>query len=880
MWRDIRYALRMLRRSPAFTAVAVASLALGIGANTAIFSLVNALILRMLPVDHPEQLVEFLIQYPGEPALNVFSFRSYQHFRDHNHVFSGVTSVQHRPFHVRAEGLDPQTVVGERVAGNFFSMLGVKPAIGRLLDPGDAANSAVAVVSWSYWRNQRNLDPAIVGSRIVVEDVPVTVIGVAPREFVGLQVGIAPDIWVPMALESGPLELLARLRSGVSIEQARAEMAVLFRFTLDERTRDSKDPVQRQLKFTVEPAGAGLSTGLRDQFAKPLLAMMVVVALLLLIACTNLANMLLAHGAGRRHEMAVRVALGAGRFRLMRQVLTESLLLAGAGGFLGFLLAYAGARALVRIITSGRPIIGMPLHIDIPIHPDMRLFLFTAAIASLTGILFGFAPAWNASSTAPARSLRDIARAGATGFQRIFGKSLIVAQVALSVVLLSAAGLFLRNLSDLEHVDLGFHRDRVLLLTLDPVRSGYTNEQLSRAYRDLLPRLAVIPGVRSATISGPGPLSGAGASQFVTVDGFAEPPENRRYIYLNWVAPKYFETLGTPLLRGRDFNSGDPGGPPVAIINQSMARYYFAGRNPIGRHLTFDGDRGSYEIVGVVGDTKYFEIREAPLRTVYLDTFQSARPASTFALNTSVDPQSIVPAARRTVHELLKDVPVTRVTTLVDQVDASILPERLTAALSAAFGALGSLLVAIGIYGLLAYTVARRIREIGIRMALGATQRGVSRMVLREALAMTLGGLLIGVPVAYAGQRFAAILIAGLQSVGKFPIAFGAAGVIAITLLAAYIPARRASRVDPAEALRHEQLLRATVRLVQNLHHVHHALPLAVQPRAGFELQHAAGIRSGDHFRARRVYRLHFLLEHRHRHLVLHHVIDSGAAAA
>jgi putative ABC transport system permease protein len=800
--QDARYAIRGMRRSPGFTAVAVLSLALGIGANTAIFSIVNALILRTLPVDRPDQLVEFLNQYPGEPVLNVFSTQSFEYFRDHNHVFSGVTGVQHPRLHVRAEGLEPETVIGERVVGNFFPMLGVKPAIGRLIGPGDAAN--LAVVSWSYWKNKFNFDPAILGKRIVVEDVPVTVVGVAPREFVGLQVGIRPDIWVPMAIESGPLALIARLRPTVSIQQARAEMAVLFRFTLEERTRDNKDPLQRQLKFTVEPAGAGLSTGLRDKFAKPLVALMAVVGLLLLIACTNLANMLLARAAGRRHEMAVRIALGAGRFRLVRQVLTESLLLSAAGGLLGIVLAYFGAGALVRIMTSGRPIIGMPPNIEIGVHPDMRVLLFTGAVALLTGILFGLAPAWSAFASVPATSLRDSGRAGQTRFHRLFGKSLIVAQVALSVVLLSAAGLFIHNLSNLEHMDLGFRRDHVLLMTLDPARSGYSDEQLLRAYEELQGRLDTIPGVRSATISGPGPLSGAGAPRFVTVEGHPERPGDRRYIFVDWVAPKYFETLGTPLLVGRDFSSEDRGRPRVAIVNEAMARYYFGSGNPIGKYVTFDDDAKPCEIVGVVGNAKYFEIRETAPRTVYLNTFQSSRPSSTFALRTRADPRAVATAASRTVRELLKDVPVARVTTLADQVDATILPERLIAMLSGAFGALGSLLAAIGIYDLLAYTVARRINEIGVRMALGATQTAVSRMVLREALGMTCGGMIVGAPFAYWGQRFAASRIEDMAITGAFPIVFGAVTMIAMTLFAAYLPARRAARIDPMEALRYE----------------------------------------------------------------------------
>lgn len=777
VWQDVRYALRMMRRSPGFTAVTVLSLALGTGANTAIFSLINTLMLRMLPVQRPEQLVELLQKYPGEPRGNgYFSWDSYQHYRDYNHVFSALTAESGSRLRVSGGGLDPENVNGAYVMGDFFPALGVKPAIGRLIGPADDApdaGSTVAVVSWSFWKNRFNLDPTILGKRITVQDLPATVIGVAPRSFFGLQVGSRTDIWLPRPSATGRLglTLLARLKPGVSIEQARAEMTVLYAFTIEERARDSKDSQIRRLKIEVEPAGAGLSF-LRDRFGKPLLALMAMVGLLLLIACTNIASLLLARGAARQKEMAVRVSLGAGRLRLVSQVLTESLLLAGVGSLLGILLAYFGADGLIRILTSGRPIVGLPQPLEISAQPDLHMLIFTAGIALLTGMLFGLAPAWNAFTSAPATSLRGTGMAGETRFRKLFGKSLVAAQVALSVVLLSAAGLFVRHLSNLRRLDLGFRRDHVLLVTLDPARSGYTGERLSGVYQELLGRLETIPGVRSASLCAPTPLSGAGAAGFAAVDGYQERAEDRRYVAVSFVAPKYFETLGTPLLAGRDFNVQDQTRPGVAIVNQAMQRYYFAGGNPLGRHVTLDHVTGAagantYEIVGVVGDAKYYEIPEVTHRTVYLPAFRQGRViAQNFVLRTQIDPSAVAGDVRRTVRSVVPAIPVARVTTLSDQVDASIVPERLIATLSGIFGALGGLLAAIGLYGLMAYTVARRVPEFGIRMALGATPGNMIRMLLRDAMTMVCAGLAIGAPVAIWAKSFAGNLLQDLPVTG------------------------------------------------------------------------------------------------------------------
>ncbi len=802
--QDVRYAFRGMRRSPAFTAAAVLSLALGIGANCAIFSLVETVMLRMLPVSHPEQLVELLQKYPGEPRGNGWwTWRSYENIRDHNHVFSGLfgTSIDNRARLV-SEGAEPQTGVAEYVTGNYFPELGVRPALGRLIGNGE---DGVAVVSWSLWDKWFHRDAGILGKRMVVQDEPATIIGVAPRTFVGLRVEADTEVWLPKKPGRDGLVLLGRLKPGVSVAEARAETAVLYRFTIEERAARSKDPQLRRLRVEVEPAGNGLAT-VRDRFSKRLTILMAAVAVLLLLACVNIASMLLARGAAREREMALRTSLGASRARLVRQVLTESLMLSGAGTLAGAAVAYFGTSALLNILAAGR------LHerIYLRVRPDLTILLFAAAVALLAGLLFGAAPAWYAFRTAPASPLRHTGRSSDTRGRRLFGRALIVAQVALSVLLLSAAGLFIANLWDLEHADLGFRRDHVLLVTLDPSRSGYSGERLSHTYQDLLDRLEHVPGVRSTSLSAPTPLQGAGASGLGAFEGFPERPEDRRWISIAYIAPKYFETLGTPLLAGRGFRFQDQGQSSVAILSESLARHYFSGRNPIGQHVTLEHvtlerESRTYEIIGVAGDANYMDIREAERRTVYLPTFRDGRVgAQTFLIRTAIDPRSVAADVRRVVRTAVPGVLVSEITTLREQIDASIVPQRLMAALSGFFGGLGAVLAGIGLYGLLAYTVARRTNEIGIRMALGATTGSVTRMVLAEALIIVLAGLVAGIPLAIWGRSTATALLQDLTVAGAAPFALAAGGILAIAVLASYIPARRAARVDPIEALRHE----------------------------------------------------------------------------
>jgi predicted permease len=811
IWNEIRYAFRLMRRSPGFTAVAVLSLALGIGANTAIFSFFYTIVMRALPFAHPEQLVEFLQIHLGQPlSSSYWEWESYELFRDHSHVFSAMTGMSFDNLApVRLEGSETETLIQENVLGNYFRVLGLTPAIGRFFAPEDVpANGmgTVVVVSWSYWNSRFDRNPAILGKRIFVGGEPKTIIGVAPRAYTGPRLGVRTDIWAPQ--EHRNFTMLARLQPGVKLQQAQAEMAVLYRLVLEQRATQSKDPRIWEMKVQVEPAGSGL-VRVRDQYGKPLMLLMVVVGLLLLLACINMASMLLARSAGRQREIALRVGLGASRGRLARQMLTESVLLSLAGMLLGIFFAYLGTSVLARIMASGRAF----EHIEIRVQPDLHLLLFTAGIALLTGLVFGLAPAWYAFRFDPASALRQSGKGGDTRLWRLFGKGLVTAQVALAIFLVAAAAIFLNHLSRLRNFDLGFRSDHVLLATLDPSHSGYKPEQLAAFYQILLSRLDAIPGVRSASISGCTPLQGCGTpSRYIFAEGHPERAEDRRRAGVTFVSPKYFDTLGIPFLAGRDFTFQDAGRSRVVLINQTMARRYFPGINPIGKRITIDrnskpgwfGNNQPYEVVGLVGDAKAYELRDPPYPTMYFDMFQENQLMDQFELHTTGNPAALSRTVRRIVRDVLKTVPVTRVTTLAGQVDSNIVPERLIATLSQFFGVLGAVLAGIGLYGLLAYTVARRTNEVGIRMALGATAADVSSLVIRDVLGMVCGGLIAGMLLVLLSRPLAARLVQDLKPDGLAPVIFGGVIIISVALLAAYVPVRRAIRVDPMAALRHD----------------------------------------------------------------------------
>lgn len=808
--QDVRFGLRIFRKSPGFTIVAVLILAVGIGANTAIFSIMNGLMLRTLPVRDPGSLVELLHQYPGEPAFNGFSWDAYQ-ILSGNHVFSEMIVGSVNFLTVRADSLQPQTVFAGNVGGNFFQDLGLRAAAGRLIGPEDihmGYHDPVAVVSWSFWKSRFGLDPGIIGRTVVVNDAPVTIIGVAQRGFYGLSDEAQQDIWLPISLGPTPgwgFGILGRLKPGVSMEQARAEMAARFQTVVN---APDAGPFVKKMKLRIEPAGRGVSTPLRETLSTPLIVLMALVGLLLLLVCANLAGLLLARSASRQHEMAIRASLGAGRARLIRQTLTESLLLSVMGTALGIFLAYFGTHGLIRIFASGRQIARLPVHFEAVTKPDWHVLLFNAAIAIVAALLFGAVPALRACRPTSVQPLRETAGTRDPRSQRLFGRSLVVSQVALSMVLLTSAALFVGYLSHLRNLNPGFRRDHLLLVTLETAHSGYTAPQYARLSEQLVAKLETIPGVQTATLSAMSPMQGPGASASAFELGH---PDSAHNVLINNVAPAYFQTYGTALLFGRSFsaNDEDKDKPLVAIMNQAAARDCFGSENPIGKHLTLSHitlTKGeiTYEVVGVVANAKYNDMHQTAPPTIYRDLAQQGSIGTQLAIRTRIAPDAVAGAVREIEASVLKTVPIVRITTMNEQIDASIVPERLIAALSGCFGALGALLAAIGLYGLLAYMVTRRTHEIGIRMAMGARRSDVMRMVLQDALWTLSAGLVLGAPLAFWAASIAAGFIHGLPAGNPVSIVFGSVVMIVLGLVASYIPAYRAMGLDPLVALRYE----------------------------------------------------------------------------
>jgi len=842
---DLRYAARMLMKSKGFTAVAVLSLALGIGANTALFSVIDAVLLKTLPVKKPGELV--LFNWLGgprglaygirgnirpDPASGLrtstsFSYLTFERFRDNNQTLSDIFAFASlSQLNVNVDG-QPEIAGGQLVSGGYYPGLGVQAILGRTLSTDDdqPGASPVAVVSHRYWQRRFGSDPKVVGKTINVNNVPFTIIGVTPREFFGtLQVGEPADLSIPFSTQpqvtphesdlNGPwfwwLQIMGRLKRGVTREQAAASFEGVFLEAAQEGwsvavTRfpprgESQNPAPRDVPRLRAASGSQGLTELRNSYSQPLTILMAIVGFVLLIACANVANLLLARSASRQKEIAIRLAIGASRGRLIRQLLTESVLLAILGGAIGVLFAYWGKDVLLTL----RPWGGGDLVLDMKI--DLRVLGFTMAVSLATGLLFGLAPAVRATAVDLTPALKDNSRSVTRGSRSLLSKSLIIAQVAMSLVLLIGAGLFVRTLRNLQNVDIGFNRENLLLFNIDPGLNRYERPQMGQLYQRLTDRLEALPGVRTATLSLIPLLSGRGQTRSISIQGRASASDDEDNAKVNTVGEHFFETMEIPILTGRSLNShDDASGPRVAVVNQTLARKYFGDENPLGRRFGWGPETsGQIEIVGVARDSKYVDLRTATEATVYLPYRQGVPRFATFIVRTSVDPLTMAGSIRDAVREVDSNLPLFEVTTQSRRADESLTQERLFATLSSFFGLLALLLACIGLYGVMSYGVARRTNEIGIRMAMGATAVRVTRMVMRETMIVVLIGVAIGLGAALAGTRLIASMLFGLMATDPVTIIAAAALMVGVASVAGYLPARRASQVDPMVALRYE----------------------------------------------------------------------------
>jgi predicted permease len=805
---DLRYAVRTCLRHKGFAAAAIVTLALGIGANAAIFNLIDALLLRSLPVSRPDQLLQLKLgsrnDLEGDASLSYPMVRALDGERD---LFSGVAGFSGFGF-ASGSGASLRRVRAAVVTGAFYDVLGLRPAAGRLIGPPDEAPGAplVAVASDAYWQRDLGADPAAVGRSILLNGVPVELVGVSPPGFAGATVGTAADITVPVAaiarlapnmvtlLGKGNtwLRVLARPRPGVTADQAAARLAANWP-RIAEAAIDPQWPATRQAGVANGiiriSSGATGWTYLRELYVKPLQVLMGAVSLVLLIACANVASLLLARASARRREIAVRLAIGASRARVVRQLLVESLTLAAAGAACGTALAAAGGRVLLGLIASGVA----PIEFDLT--PDWRVLGFATAVASATALLFGLAPALYATSWGPAPALKEDTRAGSA--RRRLLPSLVTVQVALSLVLLIAAGLFVRTLRNLQTLDPGFRAQGALFVEFERAP-----DRLPAA---LLASVRSIPGVESASIATQTPLSGSTWSEPAVPSGQALP-ERDNAVFIG-VAPDFFRTLGTTLVSGREFDDRDvPGNTAVAIVNERYADTYFAGRNAVGSRLTamVNGTHLDLDIVGVARNANTGSLRRTAPRTVYVAYAQvPGTVSSNIVVRANGSFAAIAAALKQTLQPLAPVTPLD-VRPLSDQVQDALTRERLMAALATAFGALALILAGVGIYGLLAYSVEQRAREIGIRMALGAAPGGVIALVLRSAQLPLAIGIAAGLPVAWIATRSIASMLFGLEATDAAAIAGAIAVLLAVAHLAAYLPARRAARVDPLIALRSE----------------------------------------------------------------------------
>jgi putative ABC transport system permease protein len=815
---DVRYSLRVFAHSPGFVVVSVLSLALGIGANTAIFSIVNSLLLRSLPVRDPRQLAILIHGSWTNPI--------WEQVRERQSLFDGATAFSSDEFDLASGGpADP--VEGLWTSGSFFNVMGVPAILGRTYGVEDdrrngGSNGAVAVLGYSFWQRRFGGAPDVIGRSIMLNRVPYTIVGVTPPDFLGPTVGNRFDVAVPIATEplmrgkeswldgrsTWWLDIMVRRKPGQSVDDAIAALRAVqpqiknatipLDWPKDDQARYLKEP------FILEQAAGG-SSNYRERYREPLIAIMITVALVLLIACANIANLMLARASARRHEMGLRIALGASRLRIARQMITESLLLSGAGAALGLLLATWGSAFLVRELTTFRDNVTLDLTLD------WRILAFTAVAAVATALLFGVVPAFRAGQVEPNEALKDGSRTVAGTRSRALGQPLVVVQVALSLVLVVAAGLFLRTFTSLTKQRLGYDTDRLLLVSVDPQKSGVDESRRPALYEQMRAAAAAVPGVSSAALSAIPPMSGMGWNNTIEAPGQPAPPVKDRTVWYNGVSSGWFATYGVKLVAGRDFAAADRDGTPgVAIVNQALAKLFFPGKNPVGRILrqTWSGSvpaPAPWQIVGVVTDAAYRSLRETAPPTLYLAFDQSeartwpnvsltvrsaAGPPAAIARSVSAAVTAAAPGASLTQHELN------------EQVSGLAVSERIVAMLSGFFGALALLLASIGLYGVTSYGVNSRRTEIGIRIALGADTSSVVLLILRR-MALLIGlGIVAGALVSLWASRYVGSMLYGLDA--RDPLTFaGAAVTLALVgAVAAWLPARRATRIDPCEVLR------------------------------------------------------------------------------
>jgi predicted permease len=807
--QDLRYGLRILLKQPAFTLVAVVSLALGIGANTAIFSLVNAALLRPLPVEEADQLVS-LNNTAKDRMFPTFSYPNYRDFRDRNEVFSGLLAYRFAPLSLSHDGIN-ERLWGYEVTGNYFEVLGVKAALGRLITTDDDINPGghpVTVLGYRCWRERFGGQQDIVGRDVLVNGRSYTVIGVAQEGFNGTEIVAAPEMWFPVAMQaeievgSNWLEqrgvenlfIQGRLKPGISIAQAQAAFTSLAA----ELEREHPD-VNEGKHVLLSPPGM-LGGGMRGPVLGFTGLLMVAVGLVLLLACTNLANLLLARATERRKEIGVRLAMGAGRARIVRQLLTESLMLALAGGALGLLLALW----LVDLAAAFKPPIDVPLSIELPI--DHRVLIFTLAISVATGVLFGLLPALQATRTDLVSALKDELAPG--GYRRSWLKSgLIVLQVALSFVLLIGGGLMLRGLQRAELLDLGFNPQGAAEVSFDLRLQGYDSARGREFQKLVLERVRALPGVQSAGVADLVPVDLHFSRVPVFIEG--QPPErpaNAPRAMTNRVSPGYFQAMSTRLVRGRDFlEQDDESATRVAIINQAFARRFWPGEDPLGKRFSMGSPESpKLQIVGVTEDGKYAGLNEEARPFFYRPLWQSYSGSTMVIVRAATDPQGIIASVRAEVNGLDPNLPIATARTLVERMSLPLFPARLAASVLGSFGLLALGLSAIGIYGVMSYAVSRRKREMGIRMALGAQRSDVLRLVIGQGMMLVLAGVAIGLIASFALSRLIQGLLFGISA--SDPLTFAGIAVLltGVAFAACYIPARRAVEVDPSVALRYE----------------------------------------------------------------------------